>query len=68
MEGEVITPKTKVEMVRLLVEEGVSVIDAQEWAAQAFGDYKGGCRGLDKDGREWSMRDLEARGELKKVG
>jgi hypothetical protein len=68
MEGEVITPKTMAEMVAILVEAGVSQVDAEEWAALEFGQSKGSCVAVDQDGREWSMRDLEVRGKLKKVG
>jgi hypothetical protein len=40
---------------------------AREFAVKAFGTYRGGCFGIDEVGREWSLRELEEQGKLKKA-
>ena len=65
---QVAQPKSKAELVERLIEAGLSQFAAEEWAAREHGESKGDCVAVDKDGREWSMRELEEQGKLRKAG
>ncbi len=67
MAEEVVRPETEHELGRTLIETGMYDFSAREFAVKAFGTYRGGCFGIDEVGREWSLRELEEQGKLKKA-
>ncbi|MBI5084514.1 MAG: hypothetical protein HZB13_07950 [Acidobacteria bacterium] len=65
---QVAQPKARLELIQRLMEAGLSQFAAEEWVARELGESKGDCVAVDKDGREWSMRELEEQGKLRKAG